>query len=137
MPFGISPAPEEFQRRLDNAFEGLDGVKPIFDDTLIYGVGDTHVEAVTDYDNKLLKLLNHCREKGIKLNKRKVKFCCSEVTFLGHVISAEGLKPDPAKVDAIQHMPAPTDRQGVRRILGTINYLQKFAPNLAGVTAPL
>ena len=41
MLFGISPAPEEFQRRLEQALEGLEGVKPIFDDILIFGVGET------------------------------------------------------------------------------------------------
>ena len=52
MPFGISPAPEEFQRRLDNALQGLDGVMPVFDDILIFGAGDTETEAMADHDAK-------------------------------------------------------------------------------------
>ena len=56
---------------------------------------------------------------------------------MGHIISAEGLKPDPVKIEAIQKMPTPENKQDVRRILGIINYLQKFAPNLSEVTAPL
>ena len=137
MPFGISVAPEEFQRRLDNALEGLDGVTPIFDDILIYGAGETEAEAINDHDRKLVALLNRCREKGIKLNKEKVKFRLPEVTFMGHIISVEGLKPDPTKVEAIREMPAPTCKQDVRRLLGMVNYLQKFAPNLSDATAPL
>ena len=73
MPFGISPAPEEFQRRLDNALQGLDGVVPIFDDILIFGAGDTEAEAMADHDAKLRALMQRCREKGIKLNKEKLK----------------------------------------------------------------
>ena len=69
LPFGISPAPEEFQRRLECALEGLDGVKPIFDDILVFGVGETQAEALSDHDAKLKALFERCRTKGIKLNK--------------------------------------------------------------------
>lgn len=127
MPFGISPVPEEFQRRLDTALEGLEGVKPICDDILIYGVGDSYEEAVVDHDNKLVGLLERCRGKGIKLNQKKLKFRRSQVSFMGHLISADGLSPDPAKVEAIQKMPIPSNKQDVRRLLGTVNYLQKFS----------
>ena len=73
MPFGISPAPEEFQRRLDAAREGLEGVIPIFNDSIVFGVGDTHEAAVEDHDRKLTAFLQRCRETGIKLNKDKLK----------------------------------------------------------------
>ena len=56
---------------------------------------------------------------------------------MAHVISAEGLKVDPNKVKAIHKMPQPTDKQGVLRVLGMANYVQKFAPNLAETTTPL
>lgn len=56
---------------------------------------------------------------------------------MGHLISADGLKRDPAKIEAIQKMPTPESKQDVRQIRGTINYLQKFASNLSEVTAPL
>ena len=56
MPFGISPAPEEFQRRLEQALEGLEGVKTIFDDILIFGVGETQAEALANHDAKLRAL---------------------------------------------------------------------------------
>ena len=68
MPFGISPAPEEFQHRLDNALEDLPGVQPIYDDILVYGLGNIDEEAVADHNRKLLSLLQCCREKGIKLS---------------------------------------------------------------------
>ena len=50
MPFGISPASEEFQRRMEEALEGLDGNKPIHDDTLVYGCGDNEKEDKEDHD---------------------------------------------------------------------------------------
>ncbi|XP_032218641.2 uncharacterized protein K02A2.6-like [Nematostella vectensis] len=137
MPFGISPAPEEFQRRLDNALQGIDGVMPIFDDILIFGAGDTEAEAIADHDAKLRALLQRCREKGVKLNREKLKLRCSEVDFMVHVISSDGLKPDPAKLQGIKEMPPPTCKQNVKRLLGMVNYLQRFAPNLSEVTTPL
>ena len=91
MPFGISPAPEEFQRRLDEALEGLEGCKAVHDDILVWGCGKCHEEAVLDHDNKLRNLFKRCRTKNIKLNKDKLKFRQKEVTFMGHVIGEGGL----------------------------------------------
>ena len=69
MLFGISPTPEEFQRRLNEALEGLDGVRTIADDIIAFGVGDTDVEAVVDHDRKLSALLERGRQRHMKLNK--------------------------------------------------------------------
>ena len=56
---------------------------------------------------------------------------------MGHVSCQDGLKPDPDKVQGIREMPAPTSKQDLKRFLGMVNYLQKFAPNLSEVTAPM
>ena len=137
MPFGVSVAPEEFERRLHEALEGLEGVQAVADDILIFGEGDTPEEAAMDHDTRLRALLKRCRAKGIKLNKDKVQLRKSQVPYLGHILSAEGLKVDPAKVDAVLQMPVPSDKKGVLRLLGMVAYLQKFAPNLSEVTTPL
>ena len=137
LPFGVSPAPEEFQRILECALEGLDGVKPIFDDILVFGVGETQAEALSDHDAKLKALFERCRTKSIKLNKDKLKLRCKEVKFMGHVICQDGLKPDPDKVQGIAEMPTPSSKQDVKRLLGMVNYLQKFASNLSEITAPM
>lgn len=60
-----------------------------------------------------------------------------EVTYLGHKITAEGLKIDSEKVKAIMEMPKPEDRQAVQRLLGMVNYVQKFAPCLSEITTHL
>nr|XP_022296799.1 uncharacterized protein K02A2.6-like [Crassostrea virginica] len=137
MPFGISPAPEEFQRRMEEALEGLDGIKPIHDDILIYGCGDNDKEAEEDHDRKLKALLQRCLERNIKLNKEKMKLKVDSVTYLGFVISKDGLCIDPQKVKAIREMPTPKDKQGVQRLLGMTNFVQRFAPQLSEITAPL
>ena len=71
------------------------------------------------------------------LNADKVKLSCNEVTFMGHLLTDEGLKPDPDKVREILEMLKPTDVAAVRRLIGFVNYLQRFLPNLSGVCEPL
>ena len=93
---------------------------------MVSGPGDTEAKAMADHDAKLRVLLQRCREKGIKLNKEKLKLRCKEVPFMGHVISANGLKADPTKIQGIQEMPTPSSKQDVKRLLGMANYLQIF-----------
>ena len=112
-------------------------MKPIFDDILVFGVGETEAEALSDHDAKLKALFERCRTKGIKLNKDKLKLRYKEVKFMGHVICQDGLKPDPNKVQDIAEMPTPSSKQDVKRLLGMVNYLQKFASNLSEITAPM
>jgi len=134
MPFGLSPAPEEFQRRIDIALEGLEGAKAIADDILVFGTGKTDGIAERNHDDRLKAVLERCQLKGIKLNKQKIQFKQSQVQY---IITAEGLQPDPSKIEAIVHMPTPTDREGMQRLLGMTNYVQRFAPSLAETTKPL
>ena len=67
MPFGITPAPETFQMKLDQSLEGLKGVFKIADDIVITGQGETECEADVDHDRNLKSLLDRCRERNIKL----------------------------------------------------------------------
>ena len=137
MPFGISPAPEIFQQKLDHNLEGLVGVYKIADDILITGRGETLDEANRDHDKNLHQLLQRCRERHIKLNFDKLEFKSSEVTYMGHVLSSDGLKADPNKVAAIKDMPKPEDVAGVQRFVGMTKYLAKFLPHLSDISEPL
>ena len=137
MPFGISVAPEEFQRRLSDFLLGLNGVKTVADDIIVFGVRDSKDEAMKDHDRNFKSLLERCLQRNIKLNEEKMKFKVPELKYVGHVISEEGLKPDPKKVEAVIRMPPPEDKQQLRRFMGMTNYLQKFAPHLSQVNAPL
>ena len=130
MPFGIKSAPEEFQRRLDECLEGLQNI-------VIYGAGDTEEEATKSHDTAFKALLDRCRERGLKLNKRKLKFKLSQEAYMGHVLSAQGQLPDPEKVKAVCDMSHPTDVQGVQRLTGVVTYLSKFMPRLSTVCEPL
>ena len=137
MPFGISPAPEYFQQFLDKNLEGLDGIKPVADDILIYGKGDTYEEAVKDHDRKLVKLFERCEERNIKLNKEKMVLHQKEVPFIGHLLTENGVKVDHTKTEAIMNMKKPHDKKSVQRLLGVVNYLTKFLSNLSDMCEPI
>ena len=137
MPFGISPAPEDFQRRIDVALYGLQSVVAVHDDIIVWGKGSTDQEASEDNDNNLRKLLQRCREVNLKLNREKVELKQTQINYLGHIISSDGLRTDPKKIDAVKQIPPPVDKAGVQRLLGMVGYLQRFAPNISSTAAPM
>ena len=131
LPFGVKSAQEVFQKRMSQHFGDLEGVETDIDDILVWG------SSKKEHDERLRKVLQRCEEINLTLNKEKCEFGVKEVTYIGHKLSAKGVEPDAEKVRAIQDMPAPTDKKGVERLLGTINYLAKFIPNVSEVTAPI
>ena len=137
MCFGLSVAPEIFQARLQAALSGLKGIAIIADDILIYGSGDNDAEAMIDHNNNLRALLQRCREKNIKLNKKKLRLNRDSTVFCGMELTREGVKPDRRKIDAIMRMPAPTDRKGVQRLIGFATYLSRFCPRFSDVMTPI
>ena len=139
MPFGITPASEIFQKKLEQALEGLDGVRNIHDDIVIWGEGETWKEATENHDRRLRKLLERCEERGIALNKSEKKFILRTETlpYMGHIFSREGLKIDDNKVKAITAMPQPDNPQAIRRFLGMATFVSRFMPNMSKLSAPL
>ena len=101
--FGLSVSSEIFQKHLHQELQGLRGVKCIADDILIHGT------CKADHDNNLDGLMRRCQQKGIKLNAEKLEYKFKEVPFHGHLLTMEGLKPDPEKVRAIVETPRPKD----------------------------
>ena len=137
LPFGLSVSSEIFQKRIHQALDGLPGLLDVHDDMVIYGAGDTDEQADADHNRNLERFLQRCRDKGIKLNKRKLKLKCTEFPYLGHLVTKEGLKPDPDKIKAVQEMPKPDNIKAVRRFCGFVNYLAKFMPKLSEVMEPI
>ena len=130
-PFGIKSAQEVFQKRMSQHFSDLEGVETDIDDIIV------HAETEVKHDQRLHSVLERCEKINLTLNKEKCVFKCKEVTYIGHKLTKDGIKPDDNKVRAINEMPAPSDKKGVERLLGTVNYLGKFIPNLATVTEPI
>ena len=137
MPFGVSPAPEIFQEKLDQVIEGLERVFAVFDDILIIGEGDTLAEAETVHDVRFAKLMKRSQEKQLRLHPDKLRFKTTEVPYVGHELTASGVKIDEHKVRAIRDMPAPTSVKEVRRFIGMANFFSRFMPHMANVLQPL
>ena len=93
----------------------------IVDDILVYGCGDTNADAMADHDKNLEALLQRAREVNLKLNKKKLKLKLPSVTYMGHRLTSEGLRPDPDKITAVQNMQTPTDVKSLQRLLGFVN----------------
>ncbi|UYV73599.1 K02A2.6-like [Cordylochernes scorpioides] len=137
MPFGLKTASEEYQRRLYEIFQGLEGIEIIADDILILGKGDSYEEALKDHDRNLENLFKTARQANLKFNINKVKLRLKEVKYLGHIITPHGLKPDPEKVKALKEMPHPESITELKSFLGFATYLCKFMPNISMISGPL
>jgi len=109
----------------------LPGVICIADDVIIHG------RSTPEHDARLAGFLRRCKEFGIKLNKKKMEVAIDSITFMGHEITAEGLRADPTKIEALVKFRAPKDLTELRRFVGMANYLAKFVPNLATILQPL
>ena len=131
LPFGITSAPEHFQKRMSSVLKGLEGIVCLMDDVLVHG------RTEQEHDERLLAALSRLQESGITLNREKCVFSRTKVKFLGQVLTQSGVESDPDKIKAIQKMEEPTSVSEVRRFLGMANQLSKFTPNLAELTKPL
>lgn len=131
LPFGINSAQEVFHKRISQMFEDIEGVVTYIDDLLIYASDKK------EHDRRLRQVLERARKIDLRFNKEKSKIGISEVKYLGHILSREGIKPDPSKVRAIMEMETPEDKPALERFLGMVAYLSKFIPHLSTLTEPL
>ena len=123
LPFGISSAPEVYSQAMRQMFEGLENVNTSMDDIIVWG------KTRQERDTALCKALEVAKKDNLRLNKEKCQFEVKEIAFLGDILSADGQKPDPKKIAAIEDMENPKE---VRRFLvGMITYLAKWIPDMA------
>lgn len=133
MPFGLTNAPATFQRMMNAIFAGLKGLnlQVFIDDVCIAtNTWQEHLAMLTKVFVLVIK-------SKLKLQGSKCTFGADKVIFLGHLISAEGIKQEPDKLKALEKLPPPTDTTGVKRILGFTGFYRKFVPNFAMIVAPL
>lgn len=103
----------------------------MMDDIIVWG------STREEHNTRLRQAPDKVKEVNLKLNKDKCELGVKTLTFVGDVISEDGVKPDPRKVSAIHNMERPQNRDDVRRFLGMVTYLAKFIPDLSTQTAPL
>ena len=104
-----------------------------------FNADDMIIAAATEeeHDQILLKVLKRAREQNIKFKPSKIQFQKSEVFYMDNVQTEHGVRPDRVKVTAILNMPEPQSKEDVRRLIGMLNYLSPYIPNMSAVTAPI
>ena len=131
LPFGVSSAPSIFQRIIENILRDIPHVCIYLDDILV--TGGTEPEHLST----LNEVLGRLSGEGLRLKRGKCAFMMPTVEYLGHSISAEGLRPTQTKIRAIVDVPAPQNVSQLRSFLGLVNYYGKFLSNLSNTLAPL
>lgn len=129
-PMGLSSSSDEFCRRSDRILEGVSGAFKIVDDVII------SAENLTELYLKIEKILNNCKLYGITLSKEKMVISNS-VSFAGLIISDEGVRPDPSKLNAMKNFPVPKNITDLRSFFGMANQIRQFVPNMADICAPI
>ncbi len=131
LPFGLISSSDVLQNRTYKAFGDIPGVFLIADDMILA------TETEEENDILIRKVLDRARSEGVKFNKNKIQLKQSTVVYMGRILGKDGLRPCPKKIQSILDMPNPTDKEGVRRFLGMVQFLSPFIPNMSTVTAPL
>jgi hypothetical protein len=92
---------------------------------------------LVEHDTKLREVFSRLRKYNLKLQPDKCEFLRKEVNYLGHVITEEGCKPDPSKVEVIENFPRPENEKQLKSFLGMIGYYRRFIPRFSKIAAPL
>ena len=133
MPFGLCNAPATFQRLMNSVLAGLQWSTCLvyIDDIIIVGkTFDEHLK-------NLQHVFECLKQAGLKVQPHKCQFLQQEVTFLGHVISPNGIAPDPAKTSKVEQWPTSTSATQVQQFLGLANYYRRFVKDFACRAKPL
>ena len=131
VPFGLAQAPAYFQLLMNKVLKGLKFVMTYLDDIIIFSQDELqHLE-------HLEIVFSHLREAGLKMKRSKCDFFKSEIHYLGHLISPEGISLLPNKLDSIKHMPVPNSTKEIKQFLGLTGYYRKFVPGFADISRPL
>ena len=131
VPFGLARAPAYFQLLMNKVLKALKFAMMYLDDIIIFSQDELqHLE-------HLEIVFSHLREAGLKMKHSECDFFKSEIHYLGHLISPEGISPLPNKLDSIRHMPVPNSAKEIKQFLGLTGYYRKFVPRFADISRPL
>ena len=133
MPFGLTNAAPGCQQLMEFLLAGLQWHICLcyLDDIIIYS------RSFSEHLQHLRLVFDRLRNADLKLRLEKCSFCLQEVTYLGHIISKDGIKPNPEKIKVVKEYPVPTSVKEVRQFLGLCSYYRKFIRNFSGIAAPL
>lgn len=133
LPMGLKISPSAFSRLMTIAMSGLNYEKCIvyMDDLIIFG------RNLIEHNKNLMTVFSRLRKVNLKLNPLKCEFLKRQILYLGHVISSEGILPDPEKIRVIERYPIPTCADDVKRFVAFANYYRKFINKFSEIVLPL
>ena len=137
MPFGLKNAPAVFQRLMQRVLMGLnpdqgpDFVSAYLDDVLVFS------ETFNDHLQHSALVIQRLSEAGLMLKPSKCHFICQEVQYLGHLLSPEGIRPNPERIAAVREYTTPRSVKEVRQFLGLASYYRRFVKGFAKIAQPL
>lgn len=133
MPIGLINAPSTFQRAMDHILRGLQNWFCLvnMDDIIIFST------SLQEHQQHLRQVFDRLRKFNLKIQVDKSEYLRKEVEYQGHVVTTEGVKPNPKKVHAIKNYPIPDTVSKIKGFLGLIRYYRKFIATFAQLTKPL
>ena len=123
LPMGVSCSPDIFQAKIYELLGNIEGVKVYIDDILVIKRGsfDEHLK-------QLEEIFQRSQRAGIKMNAEKCRFGLNEIDYLGYIVTPEGIKPNPNKIEAIQKMERPRTTTEVHRLIGMVQFHRDLWP---------
>ena len=133
MPFGLTNAPATFQRLMELAMRGLQWTSCLIylDDIIIFG------RTFQEHAERLKQVLGRIRQANLKLKPEKCELFQDQVRFLGHIVSSEGVQPDPSNTAKVTNWAPPKTVTEVRQFLGLCSYYRRFVKNFSIIANPL
>uniref|UniRef100_A0A2N9EGL5 RNA-directed DNA polymerase n=1 Tax=Fagus sylvatica TaxID=28930 RepID=A0A2N9EGL5_FAGSY len=133
MPFGLSNAPSTFMRLMNHVFKPFIGLFVVvyFDDILVYS------KSQQDHMEHLYQVFQTLRKQKLYVNLKKCHFLTDSLVFLGYVVSAEGIKMDPSKIEAIISWPVPKSLHDIRSFHGLASFYRRFIRSFSSIIAPI
>ena len=133
MPFGLTNAPATFQRLMECVLSGLNNTECLIylDDIIVFS--SSFAQHLQRLENVFIKL----QHSGLRLNPSKCRLAHHEVDYLGFVVTASGIKPNPSKVEVVLNYPVPSNVKQLRHFLGMANYYRRFIPQYSKIAEPL
>ena len=121
-PFGISSAREVMQKRNEEAFADIQGVNVVAYDLIIAA------RNVIEHNAIMHRVLKRAGRENALFNAGEIQFKVTTVTYMGNIVTKDGMRPDPDKFEAIVNMPKPTDKHGLLLLLGMDKYCRSTSP---------
>jgi len=133
MPFGLTNSPATYSRLVQRVLEDVPTsiALPYLDDTAVFS------RSVSEHHDALRRVFDAFRKAGLMLQPEKCHVYRREVDYLGHTVSAEGIRPREAYLDAVKKWPLPKTIREWRTFLGKASYYRKFIPQFSRLAAPL